>query len=923
MRSRKTRINYAKDWEYTTNDTATLVTKYIGNKTDVVVPSKIEGKPVVLQNSVNNASGVFTNNRNIKSVKFGEGVGIANNSASNMFYNCTNFINAPTIPANVTNMSSTFYGCANLIKAPEIPENVTNMTQTFAYCYNLVDAPAIPAQVINMFSAFLGCRNLVDAPNMTNASNVTVLYQAFQGCYNLINAPVIPANVTSIGSMFTSCNSLVDAPVIPSNVTSLGFTFYGCTNLINAPVIPENVTEMTYAFSGCANLINAPVIPSNVKTIQYAFQNCVNIINSPVIPENITNMQCTFRNCTNLTGNIYIKSNRIKNTSMQNCFYGTTLPKNVYIPATGLDATNNTWNAAFNATYGINGKNGVTVYDIGDTVMGQWEYTTNATSALITKYIGTKTDVVVPYEIDGKNVVLQNSPNSSNGVFTNNKNITSVRFLTDGTKIANSNASNMFANCSNLKGVSIMPNGITNMSNAFLNCKNLSEAPYIPNSVTNVCNAFAVCYNLQGIVAIPPSVTNMAYAFKGSCPNIQLFIEPTTLNAATMNSAIYVGTEGSDAALKNGRPNIYVYNSTSNAPCSTYNYINYIVTDSMGTSPVGSKYFYANQIANMDDYSSNAFYYKPQDVIGGGITIRGVNDSYMRKIYVPCMITNESVNIIHNSGSYPPPFANTNIQSVIFGASVRWESDDATNAFRDCKSLTDVKGIPSNIKNMVNAFYSCTSLINSPILPNNITYMYQSFYGCTNLVNAPVIPDSHFISNMSDMFRGCVNLINGPIIFSQVSNLSNTFRDCISLINAPILSTIEMSTTMPNTFRNCTNLINVFTFPHSIATMNFTFCDCYNLINIPTIPRGTLAMCYTFQNCNNLNGAIIINSNRINNTSMQNCFYGTTLSKNVYIPSSGYSSKANTWNAAFNSTYGINNKNGVVVYDINTYKGSY
>ena len=81
IRGRRTRINYAKDFEYTTNDTATLVTKYIGSKTEVVVPNKIEGKPVVLQNSANRISGVFTNNRNIVSVRFSEGVSIANNES--------------------------------------------------------------------------------------------------------------------------------------------------------------------------------------------------------------------------------------------------------------------------------------------------------------------------------------------------------------------------------------------------------------------------------------------------------------------------------------------------------------------------------------------------------------------------------------------------------------------------------------------------------------------------------------------------------------------------------------------------------------------------------------------------------------------------------------------------------------------------
>lgn len=54
---------------------------------------------------------------------------------------------------------------------------------------------------------------------------------------------------------------------------------------------------------------------------------------------------------------------------------------------------------------------------------------------------------------------------------------------------------------------------------------------------------------------------------------------------------------------------------------------------------------------------------------------------------------------------------------------------------------------------------------------------------------------------------------------------------------------------------------------------------------------------------------------------MQNCFYGTTKTKNVYIPFTGYNSVANTHNAAINAVYGINGKNGVTIYDINTYKG--
>ena len=72
-RLKYTEPDYSKDWTYTTNSTSTLVTKYIGTNTIVVTPNKIKRRPVVLQNSANTSSGVFTNNRNITSVTFNDG----------------------------------------------------------------------------------------------------------------------------------------------------------------------------------------------------------------------------------------------------------------------------------------------------------------------------------------------------------------------------------------------------------------------------------------------------------------------------------------------------------------------------------------------------------------------------------------------------------------------------------------------------------------------------------------------------------------------------------------------------------------------------------------------------------------------------------------------------------------------------------
>ncbi len=224
-RLKYTEPDYSKDWQYTTNSIATLVTKYIGTNTTVLTPNKIKKLPVVLQNSSNSSSGVFTNNRNITSVTFDDGIAFTNNS-----------------------MAYTFAYCTKLTQAPNIPNNVTDMHSTFMYC-----------------------------------------------------------------------NKLTQAPVIPNSVTNMANTFYSCSNLTQAPNIPNSVTSMAY----------------------------------------------TFRNCSNLIGSIIIRSENI--ISFKNCFYNTNASKRkkVYIPYKYANGVNTkTYNAAFNGSYGINGKNGVTVYDI-------------------------------------------------------------------------------------------------------------------------------------------------------------------------------------------------------------------------------------------------------------------------------------------------------------------------------------------------------------------------------------------------------------------------------------------------------------------------------------------------------------------------------------------------------------------------------
>lgn len=828
-------VNYAKDWEYTTNDTATLVTKYIGTKRHVVVPNKIEGKPVVLQNSPNMYSGVFTDNGSIISVQFTDGVKIANNNMGNMFAYCRNLVNAPVIPANVTNMDCTFQSCTNLVNAPDLSKavNVKDMSDTFGSCWNLVNAPVIPANVVNM-----------------------------------------------------------------SN------TFHDCSKLVNAPIIPANVTNMYSTFVRCYRLINISNIPSNV-----------------------TNMYATFENCTNLTGNIFIKSNRLGNNSMRNCFKNTTLPKNVYIPSTGYNAIANTWNAAFNAAYGINGKNGVTVRDIEEAFPEMsWQYTTNATTALVTKYIGSKTNVVVPNKIKGKNVVLQNSPNRMNGVFTNNKNITSVRF-SDGVKFANNSMANAFEDCSSLVNAPVIPNSVTSMDSTFGGCRNLVNAPVIPNNVTSMYYTFYSCYNLKGNIYIKSNRINNT--------SMQDCFGDTTL---PKNVYISKGSYTWNAAF-NSTYGINGKNGVTVMDISVWEKANWEFTTN-GTATLVTKYI-GNDVDVVVPDTING---KP--VVLGPSSVKW-NSSAQKDDYSGAFVNNQ--NIISVRFSDGVKFANNNMDHAFSNCRNLVNAPVIPNGvtsmfctFENCCNLVNAPEIHANVTNMVQTFLRCHNLVNAPVIPNSVTEMRYTFGYCANLVNAPVIPakvtDMYAtftdckklvnapeipanVWNMQCTFSGCENLVNAPVIPANVTNMYFTFRSCENLVNAPKIP--ANVTNMYETFFFCSSLVNAPVIPNSVTGMAHTFAYCDSLVNAPVIPNSVTNMSETFKSCTNLTGNIVIKSNCINNTSMQNCFNGTTLSKNVYIPYTGYSSTANTRNAAFNTTYGIDGKNGVTVHDINTYKGSY
>ena len=781
IRGRRTRINYAKDFEYTTNDTATLVTKYIGNKTDVVVPSKINGKPVVLQNTIVDSSGsgayngVFAENQNIKSVKFEEGVSIVNDNMSWMFYNCYNLVNAPAIPVNVTNMGETFFRCYNLVNAPIIPTNVTNMYYTFGYG-NLVNAPIIPANVTNMGWTFFRC-------------------------YNLVNAPVIPANVTSMPYTFCGCRNLINAPVIPANVTNMRSTFSSCYRLVDAPTIPANVTDMTYTFKGCTNLVTAPIIPMNVGLIPGIFDGCVNLVGTFNVPANVKDMRYAFRNCDKITGNIKIASNRINNTSMENCFYGTTLPKNVYIPSQGYNAIANTWNAAFNTTYGINGKNGVTVID--DAAL-DWTYTTNDTATLLTKYTGTKADVAVPATLAAKPTML------STAVFEGT-NVNSVDLA--NTQFVNNDMANTFNGCTNLKSVTNLTNTVNAMNHAFNNAINLKTvSKFNATSSIRMSNgymAFSNCTNLTsvpniGIIASAANVsTNVAYAFH-NCSNL------LNVNMPLFGIRVY------------GRA------STFNGYKTFANCCSLTALETMGITIIGnsnlSNMFQNTGISSLGNLSNDR---------GEDFGFSVIGNANMNGAFVGCknLSTANFSSAIFDEGdaNVNMPFVFYNCQNLVNVVNLPNGARNLSFGFANCLKLNDVTRLPETVNDISCTFSNCTNLKTAIDISDSVYTMQGTYKGCTNLTNVPITSVSLNTQNMDSAFENCYKLTKASIIPPNVTGMRSVFRNCTNLTGNVVIYTNKLTNGgMSNAFNGTSVAKNVYVYNQGFNAIANTWNSAIN-----------------------------------------------------------------------------------------------
>ncbi len=272
--------------------TQVKITAYSGTETNVMVPSTIDGLPVVyIGDSVfYNGSGSST----IESVTIPEGVVSIGNYA---FHLCTS-LSSVSIPSSVTSIGKGAFTTCTSLTSVTLPSGITQIQNLmFEKCASLTSIN-IPSGVTTIGEdAFLDSGlTSVSIPG----SVTTIGKGAFSGCS--LTSVSIPGSVTNLGtSAFSRCSALRTVTV-GQGVTAVGdYVFQSC-NALTSITIPNNVKGIgSNAFYGCSSLRTVTFGNGLVTIGDNAFRSCIALKNV-TIPNSVNSIgENAFYYCTGLS----------------------------------------------------------------------------------------------------------------------------------------------------------------------------------------------------------------------------------------------------------------------------------------------------------------------------------------------------------------------------------------------------------------------------------------------------------------------------------------------------------------------------------------------------------------------------------------------------------------------------------------------
>ena len=434
-----------------------------------------------------------------------------------------------------------FFDCRSLTTIT-IPDSVTSIERyAFENCTQLQSVTFEPNSKLESIGgyAFKNCSSLT---SITIPSNVTSIGEdAFENCIQLQSVTFEPNNkLKNIGvAAFYRCYSLTSI-TIPSSVTNIGnYAFYGCSSLTiycevsarpsgwddywnydnwNSRYIPVywGINEINFIekdgiqyviineeavitrYVGTSTNVEIPTtIEFNGKTYDVtsiggsAFFYC-RFLTSITIPSSVTSIgEDAFRYCHSLT--IYCEASS---------------------KPSGWDSD---WNYSNRPVYwGINENNFIEKDGIQYVIIDE--------EAVVTRYVGTSTNVEIPTTIEFKGKTYDVTSIGGSAFFYCGF-LTSITIPSSVTSIGE----HAFHYCDQLQSVTFEPNSkLESIGDyAFSGCSSLTNIT-IPNSVTSIGGgAFFYCRFLTSIT-IPSSVTSIGNNAFYWCNSLIIYCEASS-----------------------------------------------------------------------------------------------------------------------------------------------------------------------------------------------------------------------------------------------------------------------------------------------------------------------------------------------------------------------------------------------------------
>ena len=861
------------DFAYT-DSTKTNLLKYLGNSSNVVVPSSV----------TTIGDNAFANCDSLKSITIPSSVTSVGGLA---FSGCDSLVSV-TIESNADFSNALMYFSNGNFRYQVIDKDkVYVVSSGNSYSGNLV----IPASVTvgNTFSvtgigtyAFSTRRGLT---SVTIPDGVTVIGErAFIGCDSLTSI-TIPNSVTDIEyCAFAICYKLKNL-TIPNSVINIGKEAFGSCRSLKTITVPASVTSIgERAFADCDSL-ETVIIEGSANIGERAFEHDTSIT-SVTLSRSVTSIgRSAFYDSRKLTTIIIPQSvqtigyNAFDNSDMT--FYCERISE----PSSWRESVYNSSTRRYETAYWNNQKGtvnwGLSFADSDFTYLFDSDST-----ATVKSYLGSAASVTIPDSVTVGGVKYEITDLADN-LFKDNTTLTSVTIPSSVTNIGFGvfsgctnlqlneydnayylpNNGNQYyclvrakdgitsctinSNCKIISGEAFRYSGLTSISipnsvvgisqSAFKNCYSMTSAT-IGNGVKRIGNnAFGYCQNLATI-NIPNSVTSIGqYAF-------QICIALTSINIPNKITRIEDGTFNQCLKLTN----VTIPNSVKSiGQRAFYNCDGFtIVTIPNSVTSIGAEAFsrckglttitIPNSVTSIGTHAFDECQGLESVTLGSGIT--SISDYLFALCY-----SLKSVTI---------PESVTSIEQY---------------AFRGCNSLTSLT-IPNSVTSIGQyAFAYCTALKTVDI-PDAVTSIGSSaFYNVKNIqytgnaagrpwdalsVNGIVdgdyvygndiktqilqyigdggnvtIPNSATIIDVN-AFKGN-NRIKSVTMGSNVQQInSGAFQDCDSLTSVTIGSSVWGIG--DNAFYDCDRLSSVI-IPNSVVylgTQVFYDCDSLKSVNI-------------------------------------------------------------------------------------------